>query len=117
MDVDTLERKAIGGDTAVVVRGLVIEKVRRDVSLYVGCVYCKKRMIDDDHGNLRCERRACVNPNTNFLVRISFVESATGYVIWLTLLDHIGRDTCLSSLRKVKPGCNNYNVTHLDVLN
>ena len=54
-DVDTLERKAIDGNTAVIVLGLVIEKVRTDVSFYyVGYAYWKKRMIVDDHGNLRC---------------------------------------------------------------
>ena len=31
VDVDTLEQKAIAGNTASVVRGLVIEKVRTDV--------------------------------------------------------------------------------------
>ena len=46
VDVDTLKRKAIDGDTAVVVSRLVIEKVRTVVSFYyVGCAYCKKRMI------------------------------------------------------------------------
>ncbi|KAK2174746.1 hypothetical protein NP493_779g00007 [Ridgeia piscesae] len=80
VDVDTLEQKAIDGKTAFVVRGLVIEKVRTDVSFfYVGCVYCKKRMIVDDNGNLRCERHACGNGNTYFLVRVGFVESATGW--------------------------------------
>ena len=55
-------------DTAVVVSGLVIKKARTNVSYYVGCTYCKKRMIVDDHGYLRCERHACVNCNTYFLV-------------------------------------------------
>ena len=89
VDVDTLERKPTDGDTAVVVRGLVIEKARTDVSFcYVGCAYCKKRMIVDDHGNLRCERHASVKGNTYFLVRVFFVELATGRSIWLTLFDH-----------------------------
>ena len=86
--VDTLVRKVIDGDTAVVVNGLVIENVRTGVSFYfVGCAYCKKRMIDDDgHGNLPCEIHACVNCNTYFL-RVCFVESATGLSMWLTLFD------------------------------
>ncbi|KAK2173214.1 hypothetical protein NP493_892g02025 [Ridgeia piscesae] len=84
-------------------------------------------MIVDDHGNLRCERHACVNGNTYFVVRVCFVESATGRSMWLILFDqcmaglldvgakdfsyarkhadvqveHFGRDTCLSPLRKV----------------
>ena len=88
VDVDTLERKPTDGDTAVVVRGLVIEKVRTGVSFcYVGCPYCKKRMIIDDHGNLRCERHACVKGNTYFLISVRFVESATGRSMWLTLFD------------------------------
>ena len=37
---------------------------------YVGCVYCKMGMIVDDHGNLRCERHACVNGNTYFLATV-----------------------------------------------
>ena len=88
VDVDTLEQKAIDDNTAFVVRGLVIEKVHTDVSFYyVGCVFYKKRMIVDDHGKLRCERHACVNVNTYFLVRVCFVVSATGRSIWLTLFD------------------------------
>ena len=31
--------------------------------------------------------RACMNGNTYFLVRVCFVESATGRSIWLTLFD------------------------------
>ena len=86
VDIDTLERKAIKGDTAVVVSGLVIEKVRTDVSFYyAGYAYCMKRMIVDDHGNLRRERHECVNCNTYFLVRVCFVEWATGRSTWLTL--------------------------------
>ena len=61
VDVDTLEQKAIDGDTAFVVEGLVIEKVRTDVSIYYVELYCNKRMIVDNHGNLRCGRHACVN--------------------------------------------------------
>ena len=89
VDVDhhTLEQKAVDGNTAFVVGGLVIEKVRTHVSFYVGCAYCKKRMIVDDHGNLRCERQACVNGNTYFVVRVCFVEATTGRTIWLTLFD------------------------------
>ena len=67
VDIDTWKQKAVDDNTAFVVGGLVIEKVHTDVSFYyVGCVYCKKRMI----GNLRCERHACVNGNTYFLVRL-----------------------------------------------
>ena len=56
IDVDTLEQNAANGNSPCVVGGLVIEKVRTDVSFsYVGCAYCKKRIIVDDHGNLRCE--------------------------------------------------------------
>ena len=70
----------IDGNTAV--RGLVNEKVRTDVSFYyVGCAYCKTPMVVDDHGNVRCERHACVNDNTYFLVRVCFVESATVHSI------------------------------------
>ena len=43
IDVDTLEQKAIDGNTAFIVRGLVVEKVCTDVSFYYdGCAYCKK---------------------------------------------------------------------------
>ena len=63
-------REIVDVDTFVV-GGLVIEKVRTDVSFYyVGCVYCKMRMIVDDHGNLRCERHACVNGNIYFLATV-----------------------------------------------
>ena len=86
--VDTLEQKAVDGNTPFVVGGLVIKKVRTyDSFYYVGCAYCKKRMIVDDHGNLRCEGHACVNGNTYFVVRVCFAESATGRSMWLTLLD------------------------------
>ena len=64
IDVDTLEQKTVDGNTAFVIRGLVIEKECSDVSCcYGGCVYCKKRMIVDDHGNLRCEKHERVNGN------------------------------------------------------
>ena len=100
VDVDinlhTLEQKAIDGNTAFVIGGLVIEKVRTDVSFYVGCPYCKKRMLADDHGNLRCERHACFNGNTYFLVRVCFVESATGRSVWFTFFDN-----CMASLLDV----------------
>ena len=97
VDVDTLEQKSVYGNTAFVVRGLVIEKVRTDVSFcYNGCAFCKKRMIVDNHGNLRCERHGCVNGNTYFLVRVRFVESATGRSIWLTLFDQ-----CMAGLLDV----------------
>ncbi|KAK2144041.1 hypothetical protein NP493_4343g00006 [Ridgeia piscesae] len=70
VDVDTLAQKVVDDNTAFVVGGLVVEKVRNDVPFYyVGCAYCKKRMIVDDHGNLRFERHACVNGNTYFVVR------------------------------------------------
>ena len=36
VDVDTLEQKAIDGNTAFVVRGFVIEKVRTDVCTRTG---------------------------------------------------------------------------------
>ena len=100
VDVDvnlhTLEQKAVDSNTAFVVGGLVIEKVRTDVSFYVGCPYCKKRMLVDDHGNLRCERHACFNGNTYFLFRVCFVESATGRSAWFTLFDK-----CMASLLDV----------------
>ena len=44
-------------------------------------------MIVDDHGNDRCERHACVNDDTYFLVRVCIVESVTGRSICLTLFD------------------------------
>ena len=94
--VDTLEHKAVDDNTAFVLGGLVIEKVPTDVSFYVGCAYCKKRIIVADHGNLRCERHACVNGNTYFVVRVCFVESATGRSIWLTLFDQ-----CMAGLLDV----------------
>ena len=100
VDVDvnlhTLEQKAVDGNTAFSVGGLVIEKVRTDVSSYVGWPYCKKRMLIDDHGNRRCERHACVNGNTYFLVGVCFVESATGRSVWFTLFDK-----CMASLLDV----------------
>ncbi|KAK2172417.1 hypothetical protein NP493_965g01047 [Ridgeia piscesae] len=145
VDDDTLEQKAIDCNTAFVVRGLVIEKVRTDVSFYyVGCAYCKKRMEVDDHGNLRCERHACVNGNIYVLVRVCFVESATGRSIRLTLFDQCVTSLLdvdakgiflmnesmyiykLNSLVRTRVSLNikkskqngyiNYNVTHLDVL-
>ena len=77
---------ASGGDT-VVVRSHVIEKIRRDVSFYVGRAYfkSKKRMIVENHGNLRFERYTCMNYNTYFLDRICFVGSAIDRPIFLTL--------------------------------
>ena len=87
VDLHTLEQKAVNGNTAFVVGGLDIEKVRTDVSFYVGCPCCKKRMLVDDRGNLRCERHAWVNGNTYFLVGVCFVESATGRSVWFTLFD------------------------------
>ena len=85
VDVDTLEQKAVDGNTAFVVGGLVIEKVRTGVSFYyVGCAYCKMQMNVDDHGNLRCERHPGVSGNTYFLVRVCFVESATRRSMLLT---------------------------------
>ena len=140
VDIDTLERKAIDGNTAVVVSGLVIEKIRTDVSFYyVGCAYCKKRMIVDDHGKLRCERHA--SGNTYFLVRVCFVESATGRSIWLNLFvqcmaslldvdarlfsyarkhadlqaEHLIRVSLIIKKSK-RNGYTNYSVTHLEVL-
>ena len=124
---------------------IVIEKVRIDVSFYyVGCAYCKKRMVIDDLGNHRCERHACVNGNTYFLVRVCFVESATGRSIWLSLLDQcmaglldinekdcsvmdesmqfyklntlIGISVSLTIKKRKRNGYTNYIVAHLDVL-
>ncbi|KAK2161715.1 hypothetical protein NP493_1564g00005 [Ridgeia piscesae] len=70
VDVDTLEQNGINGNTAFVVRGLIIVKVRTDISFYyIGCAYCKKRMIVDDHGNHRFERHACLGGKTYFLGR------------------------------------------------
>ena len=85
VDLHTLEHKAVDGNTAFVVGGLVIDKVCTDVSFYL-----------DDHGNLRCEKHACVNGNTCFLVRVCFVESATGRSIWLTLCEQ-----CMASMLDV----------------
>ena len=145
VDVDTLAQKVVDDNTAFVVGGLVVEKVGNDVPFYyVGCAYCKKRMIVDDHGNLRCERHACVNGNTYFVVRVCFVESATGRSIWLTLFDQcmaglldvgakdfslmhesmqmyklntlVGTRVSLIIKKSKRNGYNNYNVTHLDVL-
>ena len=127
-----------------VVGGLVINKVRTDVSFYVGCAYCKKRMIVDDHGNLRCERHACVNGNTYFLVGVRFFESATGHSVWFTLFDKcmaslldvgakdfsvmhesmrmsklnnlVGTRVSLIIKKSKRNGYPNYNVTHLEVL-
>ena len=82
VDLHTLEQKAVDGNTAFDVGGLVIDKVRTDVSFYL-----------DDHGDLRWEKHACVNANTCFLV---LVESATGRSIWLTLFDQ-----CMASLLDV----------------
>ncbi|KAK2177591.1 hypothetical protein NP493_590g01003 [Ridgeia piscesae] len=123
VDVDTLEQKVVDDNTAFIVGGLVVEKVRNDVPFYyLGCGYCKKRMIVNDQGNLRCERHACVNGNTYFVVRVCFVESATGrYMVDLirpvygrsvrsrckrpfsyarkhadVQVEHFGRDTCVS---------------------
>ncbi|KAK2155609.1 hypothetical protein NP493_2042g00006 [Ridgeia piscesae] len=145
VDVDTLAQKVVDDNTAFIVGGLVVEKVRNDVSFYyVRCAYCKKRMIVDDHGNLRCKRHACVNGNTYFVVRVCFVESATGRSIWLTLFDQcmaglldvgakdfslmhesmqmyklntlVGTRVSLTIKKSKRNGYNNYNVTHLDVL-
>ena len=93
---------------------------------------------------LRCERHACVNGNTYFLVRICFVESATSRPVWLTLfaqcmaglLDVDAKDVSLMpesmqisklntlvgtrvslTIKKSKRyGYNTYNITHLEVL-
>ncbi|KAK2149563.1 hypothetical protein NP493_2964g00001 [Ridgeia piscesae] len=111
VDVDTLAQKVVDDNTAFVVGGLVVEKVRNDVPFYyVGCAYCKKRMIVDDHGNLRCERHACVNGNTYFVVRVCFVESATGRSIWLTLFDQ-----CMAGLLDVGAKDFSYARKHADV--
>jgi len=145
VDVHTLDHKAVDDNTAFVVGGLVIEKVRTDVSFYyVGCAYCKKRMIIDVHGKLRCGRHACVNGITYFVVRVCFVESATGCSIWLTLSDQcmagllnveakdfsvmyeslqrhklntlVGTRVSLTIKKSKRNGYTNYNVTHLEVL-
>ena len=113
VDIDTLEQKAVDGYTSFVVGGLVIEKVRTDITFcYVGCAYCKKRMVVDDHANLRCERYAGLNGNTYFLVRVCFDESATGLSMYVRFrwkrpfsyarkhadvqVEHFGRDTSVS---------------------
>ena len=62
-------------------------------------------MIDDDHGNLRCERHACVKGNTYFVVRVCFVESAMGLSIWLTLFDQ-----CMAGLLDV--GAKDFSLMH-----
>ena len=126
----TLEQKAVDGNTAFVVGGLVIDKVRTDVSFYF-----------DDHGDLRWGKHACVNANTCFLV---LVESATGRSIWLTLFDQcmaslldvgakdlslmnqsmrmsklntlVGTRVSLTIKKSKRNGYTNYNVTHLEVL-
>ena len=144
VDFHTLEQKAVNDNTAVVVGGLVIDKVRTDVSFYVGCAYCKKRMIVDNHGNLRCKRHACVNGNTYFLVGVGFVESATVRSVWFTLFDKcmaslldvgakdfsvmhksmrmsklntlVGTRVSLTIKKSKRNGYTNYNVTHLEVL-
>ena len=56
VDLHTLEQKAVDGNTAFVVGGLVIDKVRTDVSFYL-----------DDHGDLRWEkhRYALMFPSTS----------------------------------------------------
>ena len=67
-------------------------------------------MIVDDHGNLRCERHACVNGNTYFLVGVRFVESATGRFVWFTLFDK-----CMASLLDVGARLFCYARKHADV--
>ena len=143
-EIVDVEQKAVYDNTAFVVGGLVIDKVRTDISFYVGCAYCKKRMIVDNHGNLRCERHACVNGNTYFLVGVRFVESATGRSVWFTLFDKcmaslldvgakdfsvmhesmrmsklntlVGTRVSLTIKKSKRNGYTNYNVTHLEVL-
>ena len=101
-------------------------------------------MIVDDHGNLRCERHACVDGNTYFVVRVCFVESATGWTIWLTLFNQcmaglldidakdfsvmhesmqmhklntlVGTRVSFTIKKSKRNGYTNYNVTHLEVL-
>ena len=68
-------------------------------------MFCKKRMIVNDHSNLRCERHAYVNGNTYFVFRVRFVESATGRTMWLTVFDQ-----CTSSLLDV--GAKDVSVMH-----
>ena len=139
-----MEQNAVDGNTAFDDRGLFIEKVRTGVSFYVGCAYCKKRMIVDDHGNLRYERHACMNGNTYFLFRVCFVESARGRSIWLTLFDQcvaslldvdaryfylmnesmrmsklntlVGTRASLTIKKSKRNGYTNYSVSHLEVL-
>ena len=130
VDLHTLEQKAVDGNTAFVVEGLVIDKVRTDVSFYL-----------DDPGDLRWEKHACVNANICFLV---LVESATGRSIWLTLFDQcmaslldvgakdlsimnesmrmsklntlVGTGVSFTIKKSKRNGYTNYNVTHLEVL-
>ena len=144
VNLHTLEQKALDGNSAFVVGGLVIDKVRPDVSFYVGCPFCKKRMLVDDHDNLRCERHACFKGNTYFLVGVCFVESATGRCVWFTLFDKcmaslldvgakdlslmkesmrmsklytlVGTRVSLTIKKSKRNGYTNYNVTHLEVI-
>ena len=78
----------VDDNTAFIVGGLVVEKVRNDVLFnYVGCAYCKKRMIVDDHGNLRC-----VNGNLS-----EYASSSRPRVlrsIWLTSFDQCMAGLC-----------------------
>ena len=87
-----MERMPSGGDT-VVVRGLVIDNVSRDVSFYVGCAYSKKRMIVDDHGNLGAK-------DTMTLTSSSEYASSSRLTMWLTLFDQ-----CRGRASKVGPLC------------
>ena len=60
------------------------------------CLYVTYLLIHD-HCNPRCERHACVNYDTYFLVRVGFIVSTTGRSMWLTLFDQ-----CMASLLDFK---------------
>ena len=111
VDLHTLEQKVVDDNTAFVVGGLVIEKVRTDVSFYVGCAYCKKRMIVDDHGNLRCERQSMLRRGGHGSFYIAdLIRSLYGWSVRRQCkrlfsyerkhadvqTEHFGRDTCVS---------------------
>ena len=137
VDLHTLEQKAVDDNTPSSLEGSLSTR-------YALMFPCKKRMIVDDHGNLRCERHACVNANTYFLVGVRFVESATGRSVWFTLFDKcmaslldvgakdfsvmhesmrmsklnslVGTRVSLTIKKSKRNGYTNYNVTHLEVL-
>ena len=70
VDVYTLEHKAVDGNTAFVVRGFVIEKVRTGVSFYIGCAYCKKAN-DCRRPQQSSVRKTCMRERQHLLPRQS----------------------------------------------